>query len=505
MSEDGGGGGGDFEGGDFSEVTTENFMGRMGNSCCGVGVGIILFLLAGPLIWWNEGRAVFTRDAINAGMANVVEADCSRLDPANEGKLIHFACELEGLSSFSALGGVVSVNESIFLATEVSMYQWTETSRKQTSNTAAGGKKTSARGARGRGRAGGRAGVAGAAHSREERAIACAPALTRALHARALSCGANPNPNPLTLTLTSPRLAARAPRAAATTYSYSRAWTGSPINSNAFKRPTSNRTNPPDSAWPLHTNTQWAAELRAGVYSLPTDKVKSALSSSEPLELSGSFARGGNVSFSAVQPPAAITPATVALFDSHTLSTADPAKPTPVGAMHISFERSTATAASALAAQQGDGIAEWGSGTKKVKDGYELFRLVEGEQSAQDMFEEMHASNNAMTWVLRLVCLLCAWGGLYLVVAPLATMPDFIPFCGEFIGDMIGMVLGCAMGCIALVYCCTIGAIAWIRFRPLLGVGLLLVAAAAGGAYWYARQYASKKKKEESGGGELLS
>jgi len=53
-------------------------------------VGVIFFLASFPLLFWNEGSAVKTAKALEEGQGIVVSLPAPGVDPANEGKLIHF-------------------------------------------------------------------------------------------------------------------------------------------------------------------------------------------------------------------------------------------------------------------------------------------------------------------------------------------------------------------------------------------------------------------------------
>jgi hypothetical protein len=44
----------------FSEPSRESWFGRIGGAIKGVLVGLTLFLVAFPILFWNEGRAVRT-------------------------------------------------------------------------------------------------------------------------------------------------------------------------------------------------------------------------------------------------------------------------------------------------------------------------------------------------------------------------------------------------------------------------------------------------------------
>ena len=92
MSDDGGGGAFDIEGGgdrgDFTEVTHENLGSRLKSSCAGVCIGLLLFLGSFPLLFWNEDRAVERYDALNEAESQVVTVSGLNVNASNEGQLL---------------------------------------------------------------------------------------------------------------------------------------------------------------------------------------------------------------------------------------------------------------------------------------------------------------------------------------------------------------------------------------------------------------------------------
>lgn len=101
------------------------------------------------------------------------------------------------------------------------------------------------------------------------------------------------------------------------------------------------------------------------------------------------------------------------------------------------------------------------------------------------MLDDLEKANVGTTWFLRFFTLGMCIVGLVMITAPLAKIPDIIPGCGPAIGDMVGGVLwavDCMLGC-----CCwtVITAIAWITYRPIIGIPLLCASCClfAGGGY----------------------
>ena len=101
--------------------------------------------------------------------------------------------------------------------------------------------------------------------------------------------------------------------------------------------------------------------------------------------------------------------------------------------------------------------------------------LKEGERDAASMFQEEQENNKTFTWILRGVGFLMMAFGLFLVMKPLSVLGDVVPF----IGNMVGALLAVIAGFIALGLSLITIAIAWLAYRPLLGVPLLLGGVAA--------------------------
>jgi uncharacterized membrane protein len=94
---------------------------------------------------------------------------------------------------------------------------------------------------------------------------------------------------------------------------------------------------------------------------------------------------------------------------------------------------------------------------------------------AAQMFSEAERNNTVITWLLRVAgYLLMAFGG-FAVLRPLAVTASVIPFLGTLARTGLGLVAAAVAAPFAFL---TI-AIAWIVYRPLLGILLLAGAAAA--------------------------
>jgi hypothetical protein len=120
----------------MAHVETEGYGKRLVDSIKGVLFGVVLFLVSFPLLWWNEGRAVQTTKSLKEGASAVVSV--TKLDPANEGKLVHVSGQAttEEWLADPDLGVNIA---GLRLSRRVEMYQWYE---KSESKENVGGSKT---------------------------------------------------------------------------------------------------------------------------------------------------------------------------------------------------------------------------------------------------------------------------------------------------------------------------------------------------------------------------
>lgn len=124
-----------------SETTRRSWFQRMGAAFTGVLAGLVIVVVGIGLLAWNEGRSIARIRGLGEGGRAVVTAPLTRIDPANEGLLIHLSGPLvvEGRREDPASG--VSVG-GVSLRRTVEYYQWTETSRSETRTRPGGGEET---------------------------------------------------------------------------------------------------------------------------------------------------------------------------------------------------------------------------------------------------------------------------------------------------------------------------------------------------------------------------
>lgn len=125
----------------FTEVTTKSWGSRLGESIKGVLFGLVLIVGSCVFLFWNEGRAVQTERSLTEGAGLVVSADPARVDPANEGKLVHLSGDLKPGAPLADPDFTVSAT-ALRLVRTVEMYQWKEESKSETRKNVGGSEET---------------------------------------------------------------------------------------------------------------------------------------------------------------------------------------------------------------------------------------------------------------------------------------------------------------------------------------------------------------------------
>lgn len=125
----------------FTEVEQESWLGRIGGALTGILIGLILIVIAFPLLFWNEGRSVKEFKTLKEGGGTVLSVASDHVDPVNAGRLIHITgnADTDAVLKDPVFG--VSA-KAIKLKRVVEMYQWEEKSQSKTEKQIGGGKKT---------------------------------------------------------------------------------------------------------------------------------------------------------------------------------------------------------------------------------------------------------------------------------------------------------------------------------------------------------------------------
>ena len=434
----------------FTETTTTGYGTRVGRSFKSIGSGFILFCLATALLWWNEGRAVKTEKMLNEAAGAYVEMENpNKKDASLEGELIcGTAMATTEDSLVDAQFGIGA--KAIAIGRRVEYYQWVEHSQSK-SEDKLGGKEVTT-----------------------------------------------------------------------TTYTYTKEWVSSPVASSQFKDPAYQNKNMVLTT--IEDAEQYAENVSFGAYKLSESLIHS-ISSSEGMELAisedllkqfdkstqAAYERFYGVQKSTQQPTlqpapaqqAAIPDSVLALLPDSVKASLDslkavndsineamakaenkkdleyihqasnvlyfgrvPGSP-EVGDVRVTFEKIVPAKVTVMAVVDGDSFKPY-----KAKNGKRFQTLVMGKKSGDEIIDAEKEANNMWLWALRILGVMLVIAGLKGIFGFLETILKVVPFIANIFGWGVGVV--CTV--IGVVWSLIVIALAWLFYRPLLGIALLILA-----------------------------
>jgi hypothetical protein len=416
----------------ITEVTNESWFGRIGESIKGVLFGLLLLVVAAVVLFWNEGRAVREAQTIEEGRHNVVDAEAAKVDPADEGKLVHvsgLAATGETLadSTFGVSAAAVKLRRS------VEMYQWQEHKKERTEKKLGGGTRTETTYTYDRTWS---SQLIDSANFREHDKV-------------------NPTEMPFhSETFTAKDVALGAYRLTPSLLGQFDAWQ-------------------PLAAGPASTPAPAAGPEATGPEATTTPRAASATPATQVMGLQ---ARDGGYYL----PRAAWAGGAAAATGTADASAAGP----QIGDIRIRFDVVPPGPVSVISRQVKASFEPYQS-----KAGNTIDMLVAGTQSAELMFKQRADTNRMLTWLLRAGGFVAMLIGFSLILRPIAVLGDVVPFIGSLLGaGVFAISFGLSL-CGSLV----VIAIGWIVYRPLLGVALLVAAAVV---FFGLRSLASGRRKQ---------
>ena len=421
---------------------------KSGNSFKSIGTGFILFCAATALLWWNEGRAVKTAKMLEeAGSAWVEMPNPSKIDQSLDGELV---C---GTALATTEDSLIDKDfgigaKAIAIKRHVEYYQWVEHAESK-SEDKLGGKEVTT-----------------------------------------------------------------------TTYTYSQQWVSSPVQSSQFKDPAYQNKNTVLAT--VEDAEQYAENVTFGAYKLPESLIHS-ISSKEAMELAisddllkqldknaqtayerfyGVQQKNQQPTQQPVQQPAipdsvralmsdsakAVADSLQAVNDSINKAMANaqnrkdydyihvagnvlyygrvPGSP-QIGDVRVTFEKIVPAKVTVMAVADGDSFKPF-----KAKNGKRFETLVMGKKTGDEIIEDAEDANTMWTWMLRIVGIMLVISALKMIFGFLSMILKVVPFLSSIMGFGIGIV--CTV--IGVVWSLIVIAIAWIFYRPVLGIILLIIA-----------------------------
>ena len=414
----------------YQEQRTTGYGTRVGNSFKAIGTGFILFCIGTALLWWNEGRTVKTEKMLEEVGGSYGEMENpNKKDASLDGELICGSALATTEDSLSDNQFGVGA-KAIALHRRVEYYQWVEDS-KESSEDKLGGKEVTT-----------------------------------------------------------------------TTYTYSKKWVSQPIESSENKNMVLTT---------VEESEQYAENVKFGAYQL-NETLIHMISSREGLDLNinedmlnqldksaqTAYERFYGVKKSAKQTVEQLAETTVlsdsakAVADSlkavndsiikNAVNKKDfeyvhqagnvlyfgrvPGSP-EIGDVRVTFEKVVPAKVTVMAVVDGDSFKSF-----KAKNGKRFQRLVMGKKSGDEIIDIEKETNNMLLWVFRIFGVMLVIGGLKGIFGFLETVLKVVPFIANIFGWGVGVV--CTI--LGLVWSLIVIAIAWLFYRPILGITLLVIA-----------------------------
>ena len=246
------------------------------------------------------------------------------------------------------------------------------------------------------------------------------------------------------------------------TYSYRQAWMDHLVDSSVFNDKDPKYNNP--GVMPYQSQTWEASNVTFGDFHL-SEKQISKIGSAKPFTFPESF----TCNVARVQ----IRGATIYVPEENTRTNEknnrDVASQPRTGDMRVNYSIVLPHDVSIIAKQQGKTFVDY-----TAKNGKKLNYLANGIEDAAAMFATARSNNAIMTWLIRLGGFIVMFIGLGMVFKPISVLADVLPI----LGDIVEIGTGIVAGVISFVCALATIAVAWIFYRPIIGI-LLLVAAGA--------------------------
>ncbi len=261
-----------------------------------------------------------------------------------------------------------------------------------------------------------------------------------------------------------------------TTYTYEKVWSEQAINSSSFHE--AGHDNP--SAMEYTSQEMEAKSVTFGAFHLSKDQI-SLIRGEEAYTFAPDFV----CPIERVKVAGAMIYIPNAETRLNALNTRDVATMPRIGDMRVTFTIVKPHEISLVAKQFNDTFTPY-----TAKNGKKVSLLSDGVKDKDEMFAAAQSANNTRCWLIRIGGFLLMFIGISMVLKPISVLLDVLPI----LGDIAEMGIGLAAFAIAAPCALVTIAIAWLAYRPILAISLIV--AAVGIVVW-----CKTKKKKAAGAG----
>lgn len=277
-----------------------------------------------------------------------------------------------------------------------------------------------------------------------------------------------------------------------TTYTYRQDWVNSPISSANFHDPEYQSSN--FVIADIEETDQMASDVTFGAYRLP-EFVIGSISGDIPVELNMDEERTNAMNMQLAKnlqamnrlPPTylsdttTVAPVQLVSVRKNVVYIGKSPNVPQVGDVRVTITAVPSCDISLIAKVNGSTFDKY-----IAKNGRNFSRVEVGTVSMENMFQGAKNDNSTLTWIFRII-------GVLLVISGLKSMFDFLSMLLKWfpaLGNLIEAGVGLVCGILGFVWSLIIIAIAWLFYRPIIGIPILVI---AGGAIFYLRKRAKEK------------
>ena len=451
-----GNGGGDGDGGSgdsFSSVSYERAPGaaqKVGNSLKGLLFGPVLIFFGCLLLWHNEGWAIKTHRSLNEAIDAFVTIQNPKTPPLEEyqSKLVHLADKLQVDAPVVDTRFDLS-RQAVSLTRNVEIYQWVESIKKERHRRRNGETEVREIVNYNKNWVKGRVGSENFRHSRGHENVGDLPLNSDTFRAAQVNLGAYVLSDLLKSQI---HHSTQVPISQVKTLPQ-----GAAVSGNSLYIP--------------RGGAQWAQVAPPG--GDLSDALDEQVVKIDGEEKRMYVVKATGDSYTsrerAMKAAKAVVPSSQQ--ERQLFNSADEAA---IGDVRITFSEVPCTFVSVLAKLSGNILTNWPS---KQGAGYDVAVLTQGSVSAEDMISAKKTANTAKTWLFRGFGWLLNFIGFSMITGIISTTADmtlnWIPFLGPMANSIIN--LGLTVANLILANCVTliVGSIAWVVYRPLIGISML--------------------------------
>jgi len=217
-------------------------------------------------------------------------------------------------------------------------------------------------------------------------------------------------------------------------------WSEDLIDSTFFEAPENNPTSKP-----FESETFYAPNLKLGAYSLDEDLIKDLPTKDEVVELNQTTGLANKLSI---------------VDNMYTTVNGSP----KVGDIRIKYSANKADVVTIMGVQKEEKIEPF-----IASNGYKVKVMREGNYTGDELIAKLKEENSLAGWIFRIVGVFVISIGFLCLLSFINRIANLIPGLGRIFG-LFSIGISLLVGVVITIF---VVAVAWLRYRPVLSIGML--------------------------------